>query len=51
MKLTADVMNGFVGSVLAKRFDDATASPQFHQELWEEACSDYQYVAVSAPRG
>lgn len=51
MKLTADVIEGFVGSVLAHRFDDAVASPQFHYELWEEATSDKQYVAIAAPRG
>jgi predicted phage terminase large subunit-like protein len=51
MNLTAEVMSGFVGSVLSKRFDEATASPQFHHELWQEACSDYQYVAIAAPRG
>ena len=51
MKLTADVVAGFVGSILIKRFDDATAIPLFHYELWEAACSDHRYVAVGAPRG
>jgi predicted phage terminase large subunit-like protein len=37
--------------VLAKKFDDATAIPQFHKELWELACSPAQYVAIAAPRG
>ncbi len=49
-KLTADIVEGFVGSVLAKRFDGAAAIPQFHRELWELACSDSQFVAVAAPR-
>lgn len=51
MKLTAEIISGFVGSVLAKRFEGATASPQFHHELWGYACSDHQFVAVAAPRG
>jgi predicted phage terminase large subunit-like protein len=51
MKLTADVVAGFVGSILSKRFDESVASPEFHHELWDLACSDYQYVAVAAPRG
>lgn len=49
--LTAGLIEGFVGSVLAKKFDDATAIPQFHKELWELACSPNQYVAIAAPRG
>jgi predicted phage terminase large subunit-like protein len=49
--LTADVIEGFVGSVLASRFDGAVRSPKFHQELWEYATSKYKYVAIAAPRG
>lgn len=49
--LTAGLIEGFVGSVLAKKFDDATAIPQFHKELWELATSQHQYVAIAAPRG
>ena len=49
--LTASLIEGFVGSVLAKKFDEATAIPKFHKELWELACSPAQYVAVAAPRG
>jgi len=51
MKLTSDVVAGFVGSILSKRFDESVASPEFHHELWDLACSEYQYVAVAAPRG
>jgi predicted phage terminase large subunit-like protein len=40
-----------VGSILAKRFDQATAIPQFHKELWGYACSDHKCVAIAAPRG
>jgi hypothetical protein len=49
--LTADVVQGFVGSVLSKRFDQTSPSPPFHRELWELACSDHPNVAVAAPRG
>ncbi len=49
--LTADVISGFVGSVLSPRFDQSVPSPAFHYELWELACSKHRYVAAAAPRG
>jgi predicted phage terminase large subunit-like protein len=49
--LNAALIEGFVGSVLAKKFDEATAIPQLHKELWELASSTAQYVAIAAPRG
>lgn len=49
--LSADLIKGFVGSVLASRFDESTVSPQFHYELWQEACSPNKFVAIAAPRG
>jgi predicted phage terminase large subunit-like protein len=51
MKLSADVIQGFVGSVLASRFDGQAASPPFHKECWELCCSNEKYVAIAAPRG
>jgi predicted phage terminase large subunit-like protein len=51
MKLTADVVAGFVGSVLASRFDGQAASPPFHKECWDLCCSEHKYVAIAAPRG
>lgn len=51
MKLTPEIIGGFVGSVLAPRFESATATPDFHKELWGYACADSQYVAIAAPRG
>lgn len=51
MKLTADVVAGFVGSVLASRFDGQAASPPFHKECWELCCSSNRFVAIAAPRG
>lgn len=51
MKLTADVVAGFVGSVLSSRFDGQSSSPDFHHECWELCCSDEKFVAIAAPRG
>ena len=51
MKLNADVVQGFVGSVLASRFDGQAASPPFHKECWELCTSNEKYVAIAAPRG
>jgi predicted phage terminase large subunit-like protein len=49
-QLTAKLVEGFVASMLLKKFDDASNIPQFHRELWELACSDHRFVAVAAPR-
>ena len=49
--LTAQLLEGFVSSVLFKRFDDAAGIPDFHRELWTYACSKGKYVAIAAPRG
>lgn len=51
MKLTPDVIAGFVGSVLASRFDGQAVTPQFHKECWELCCSPEKFVAIAAPRG
>lgn len=51
VKLTAELIEGFVGSVLAPNFDKASPTPQFHRELWELCTSDHPLVAVAAPRG
>lgn len=48
--ITAKTVEGFVNSVLIKRFDDAAGVPDFHRELWELACSPEKYIAVAAPR-
>ena len=49
--LTADTIEGFVGSVLAKRFDEPAAIPDAHREWWKLCCSPARYVAIAAPRG
>lgn len=51
MRLDANVVQGFVGSVLASRFDGQAASPPFHKECWELCTGPEKYVAISAPRG
>jgi len=51
MSLTADLIYGFTGSLLAKRYDNVVNTPKFHKELWELCCSDHPLVAVAAPRG
>lgn len=51
MKLNAQVIEGFVGSVLASRFDGRAAIPDFHKECWELCCGPDKFVAISAPRG
>ena len=51
MNLNSDVVAGFVGSVLASRFDGQTASPAFHKECWDLCTSKNKFVAIAAPRG
>lgn len=51
MKVTKDMVAGFVGSVLRTSFDGATDSPQWHHDAWELCCTENKYVALSAPRG
>lgn len=50
MKVTSDIVAGFVGSVLAPKFDNATAIPEFHHEMWDLCCSNEKFVAIAAPR-
>ena len=49
-KLNADVMEGFVNSVLRKNFDKPAATPIFHKEIWELVTSNSKQVAIAAPR-
>lgn len=49
--LTAQVVEGFVGSILASKFDDAVRTPEFHREGWRLFCSKDKMVALAAPRG
>jgi predicted phage terminase large subunit-like protein len=49
--LTAEVVEGFVGSVLAKRFDQPAPIPPCHREWWDLCTSKHPFVAIAAPRG
>lgn len=51
MKLTSEIIAGFVGGVLSSRFDGQAASPDFHKECWDLCCSEEKFVAIAAPRG
>ena len=51
MKLTGEVIEGFVGSMLARNFHNAVVSPPCHREWWDLCCSEDRYVAIAAPRG
>lgn len=51
MNLTADVIDGFVQSVLGSRFDGRSESAPFHKECWELCTSPQRFVAIAAPRG
>lgn len=50
MALTADVIEGFATSLLAKKYDGQSQTPQCHREWWELACSSHPLVAIAAPR-
>lgn len=49
-KLTAQIVEGFVGSCLTPYFDDPVPFQEFHREWWNLCCSDEQFVAICAPR-
>lgn len=50
MKLTPDMIHGFAGACLAKRYDGTTPTPQCHLEWWDLCCSENPLVAIAAPR-
>ncbi len=49
--LNAEVLEGFVGSVLAKRFDGGVPTPDCHRQWWDLCTSANKFVAIAAPRG
>ncbi len=51
MALTAEAIYGFVNSMLFKHLDDASATPNFHINLWEMCTSEDKHVVIAAPRG
>lgn len=51
MKVTAEMIEGFAGSLLSGRYDEAASTPEAHLEWWTLCCSDAKRVAIAAPRG
>lgn len=51
LELNARIIEGFVGSLLAKRFNQPAPIPQCHREWWELCTSNERFVAIAAPRG
>lgn len=51
MALSSALIHGFSASVLAKKYDGAVNTPEFHKELWELFSSKNKCVAAAAPRG
>jgi predicted phage terminase large subunit-like protein len=49
--LNSETIEGFVGSVLLKRFDNPAPIPEFHREMWRLCTSKHPFVAIAAPRG
>lgn len=51
MTISSDVIHGFAGSLLARKYDAATPTPKFHLELWDIFSSKHRCIAAAAPRG
>jgi len=49
--LTAELIEGFVTSVLSKNFNGRVETPDFHREVWDLCCNKHRFVAIAAPRG
>lgn len=50
-QLTAELIYGFSGSLLSRRYDQPKPTPPCHMEWWELCCSNHPFVAIAAPRG
>ncbi len=48
--LTPDVLEGFIGSLIAPKYDEPTAIPDCHREWWKMFCSPNRLVSIAAPR-
>jgi len=51
IKVTKEIIHGFMGSVLSAGLGDAVSTPSCHLEWWDLCCSPEKFVAISAPRG
>lgn len=50
VKLSADIVEGFAGTFLSPRYDDARPTPDFHRQAWSLYCSPHKQVGCIAPR-
>jgi predicted phage terminase large subunit-like protein len=50
LELTAEIINGFSGSLLQSGYDNAVTSPECHMEWWTYCTSKQSKVAIAAPR-
>lgn len=48
--LTAELIEGFAGTLLSPMYDNPSPTPPFHRKCWELYCSDYPQCDVAAPR-
>ena len=49
--LSSETIEGFVGAVLAKRFDQPAPIPECHRDWWKLCTSNHPFIAIAAPRG
>lgn len=49
--LTPTLIEGFVHTYLAAKYDHRTPTPEFHRELWELFCRPEAKIVAAAPRG
>ena len=50
IKLTSELIEGFVLSYMHSRFDSPSPIPDMHREMWSDACSGHPRIAWAAPR-
>jgi predicted phage terminase large subunit-like protein len=51
VELTADIIEGFVSSILHQGFDNPTPVPPCHREWWDLCTQKHRFIALAAPRG
>jgi len=51
MQLNAELIEGFSGMYLSRRYDEPQPTPEWHRDGWELYCSSYSSCACAAPRG
>ena len=50
MALSAEVIEGFATSLLAKKYDGQSKTPDCHRHWWKLACDPHPLLAIAAPR-